>query len=112
MKARIILASALLLSMLITSCDPAGLTRKELYGTEDSLAPELKGLKVYTVSLKAGGYVRVAVLDNKVNSVTYRDGKIDRTTIVLNSACGARAINVGQIISENDSIIVARKIKQ
>jgi hypothetical protein len=57
-----------------TSCEK-GRTTQRLYCNENKLPPELKGLKVYCVSTSILGDVKVAVLDNQVNSLTYSVGK-------------------------------------
>lgn len=92
----------------LISCDDSGMTSKKLNGDEQSLPEELKGLKVYNVSTGGGAYVNVAILEGKVNSTTYQVGKITETTIILDSKSG-RAIQVNNILIENDSLIVCRK---
>ncbi len=98
----------MLTSMLFTSCQEAGETSKTLSGTEQNLPAELKGLKVYWVSTGRGNGVNVAILNDKINSVTYSVGKSQQTTVILNSEKG-NVITVKQILMENDSLIVCRK---
>lgn len=105
--------SACLLAILccvlfFSSCDNAGVTKQRLNGNEQDLPPELKGLKVYSVSVGRGSFVRVAILDNKVNSTTYPVGKVQEGIIVIDKSTG-KQINVSKILSENDSVIVCRK---
>jgi cobalamin biosynthesis Co2+ chelatase CbiK len=78
------------------------------------LPPELKGLKVYNVSTGEGSYVKVAVLNNSVVSGTYSVGKFEETTIVVNDIKKgfARIIYGKEVLFENDSIIILKKIKQ
>lgn len=95
-----------LVSLTFVSCE-RGSTRTSLNGNESALPPELKGLKIYTVSTGISS-VRVAVLDNKVNSVTYPVGKTEETTIIINGGT-PRTIECKEIISETDDIIVIRK---
>jgi hypothetical protein len=95
-------------SLFLSSCTDAGVTRTHLDGTEENLPDELKGLKVYRVSTGGGDYVKVAILNSEVNSLTYRDGKHDETTIIVNGSAKSREI-YGEIISETDSIIVIHK---
>jgi hypothetical protein len=90
----------------MSGCEDPGVTVKRLNGFEDNLPFELRGLKVYSVSLGEGNWVKVAIIDDKVNSLTYSVGKVQETTIVINN--GNRIVN-GTIISENDSIIVIKK---
>jgi len=107
-----ILVAVGILSLGFFSCENPGTTKQRLSGDESALPAELKGLKVYSVYLpgpdggKGSAAVLVAVLDNQVNSVTYRQGKSQATTIMVNGT--SRQISV-EILSENDSIIVARK---
>jgi len=103
-----VLAAILLLCAVFSSCDQAGVTQQRLSGNENDLPQELKGLKVYSVSVGYGSYVKVAVLDNKVNSTTYQVGKVQESLIVVDNATG-KQIKVAQILSETDSIIVCRK---
>jgi len=92
----------------LLACSPEGTTRTQLYGDEKTLPNELKGLKVYNVSLGRGNYVKVAVLNNNINSTTYREGKVDKTIIVVDKH-NQKVINVEDIIMENDSLIICRK---
>ena len=89
------------------SCTPAGVTRQNLNGNESTLPPELKGLKVYTVDLGGLEYVRVAILNNDVNSLTYYQGKTTQSVIIITP--DNRVIKADEIISETDEIIVIRK---
>jgi hypothetical protein len=92
----------------LLACSPEGTTTTRLTGDENTLPNELKGLKVYDVSLGNGDYVKVAVLNNNTNSTTYRDGKIDKNIIVVDRR-SQKVINVEDIIMENDSLIICRK---
>ncbi len=104
---KIILCSILIFGF--ASCnEDAGITTKRLNGDEQYLPEELKGLKIYSVALDQGGYVKVAVLDNKINSTTYRVRKADESVIILNRQTN-KLIEVKEILVENDSIIVCRK---
>lgn len=92
----------------LLACTPQGTTTTRLNGDEKTLPNELKGLKVYSVSLGGGNYVKVAVLNNNTNSTTYREGKVDKTIIVVDKR-NQKVINVEDIIMENDSLIICRK---
>lgn len=95
--------------VVFTSCfDAAGVTSKRLHGDEQTLPDELKGLKIYKVSTGDGNYVIVAVLDGKLNSTTYQEGKVTESTVIFNRQNG-KLIEVSQILVENDSVIVCRK---
>lgn len=103
---RKLIVFVLLLSFI--SCD-RGSTTTTLTGEESGLPPELKGLKIYTVSTGLSN-VRVAVLNKQVNSTTYTVGKTSETTIIINPNNGTtRTIECKEIISETDDIIVIRK---
>lgn len=100
----------LILALTLTSCEDKGVTRQPLTGDETNLPAELKGLKVYTVSIGEGSYVKVAVLNNQAISTTYSEGKHQQSVILVNKGT-PRTINVESVISENDSIIVIKKSK-
>ena len=103
-KSFIILTSLFLLS----SCEDPGVVRQELTENEVNLPEELKGLKVYSVAIKNGNKIKVAFMEGyKSSSTSYRNGKFDETTILLEST--GRVIKVKEIISETDSIIVIKK---
>lgn len=92
----------------LSSCVEAGVTSKKLNGDEQNLPDELKGLKIYRVSTGGGNYVKVAVLDDKINSTTYQVGKYQESIVIVNRQTD-RAIEVSQVLLENDSLIVCRK---
>jgi hypothetical protein len=92
----------------LLACSPEGTTETRLNGDEKTLPNELKGLKVYSVSLGNGDHVKVAVLNNNINSTTYREGKVDKNIIVVDRR-SQKVINVEDIIMENDSLIICRK---
>lgn len=88
MKKFKISAIALMIAISFYSCDEAGTTMRRLNGNEANLPDELKGLKIYKVTTNNGGEVAVALLDNKVNSLTYQDGKVKKCTIIVNKRDG------------------------
>lgn len=99
----------LVLAITFTSCSEAGTTTTSLQGTEQNLPEELKGLKIYTISTGGLKQVKVGVLDNaRTISTTYPVGKTQESFILVEKNSG-RTIQVGEIISENDSIIVCKK---
>ena len=95
-----------MLFCIFTSCKERGVASKIVNGNEETLPDELKGLKIYTVSVGCGNYVKVAVLNDKINSTTY--GKHQQSTIIINKQSG-NLIEVKEILMENDSLIVCRK---
>ncbi len=96
-----------LVSFSLFSC-----ARNGYVNIDENLPKELKGLKVYTVSIDGGmEFVRVAVLNNQINSVTYPRGKTQETVIMVNQNNQPKLIRCEHIISENDSIVVCRKSK-
>jgi hypothetical protein len=109
MKKVFVILVALSLSLVI-SCEKAGITRERLAGNENELPDELKGLKVYDVSIGNGSSVKVAVMDNQVLGNTYKSGK-HTSSIVMVHKNQNRVINVESIISENDSIMVIKKLR-
>lgn len=90
-----------------TSCTNTNIGESDvvIHGQENLLPPELKGLKVFDVTHEYGT-IKVAVLNNEVNSLNY--GKHQNTTLIVNQNTG-KAIPVSQILFENDSIVVAKK---
>ena len=99
----------LVVAITLSSCYEAGTTSTELIGNEQNLPEELKGLKIYTVSTGKLGSVKVGLLDNaRTTSLTYSEGKYQESFILVEKNTG-RSIPVGEIISENDSIIVCKK---
>ncbi len=109
MKTKTFLAILFLIFIAI-SCAEKGTTRQKLNGNEATLPDELKGLKVFTVATGGGNYVKVAVLNGQVNSLTYPVGKYQQTTIVLNKDCyNERTIEADKILFENDEMILIKK---
>jgi hypothetical protein len=103
----------LMLILLTFSCKDKGVSTTELTGVETNLPPELKGLKVYKISIGDLEYIRVGVLNGEVNSVGYPAGKVEGTTLLLhnrvNGNMSVRPIFVKAITFENDSVIVILK---
>jgi len=96
--------------ILISSCAEKGTTHQKLNGDEATLPDELKGLKVFTVATGDGNYVKVAVLNGQVNSLTYPVDKYQQTTIVLNKdRYNERTIEADKILFENDEMILIKK---
>jgi hypothetical protein len=92
------------------SCAKPGVTQTSLTGVEQQLPEELKGLKVYTVSLGDGEYVKVAILNNEINSATYQEGKTTQTTIIINKGeYNEKTIYGKEILAETKDIIVIKK---
>ena len=101
---------ALTVVMMMASCEDGGTTRISLSGDEQLLPPELKGLKVYSVATGGGSYIKVAILNGEVNSVTEHVNKHDQTTILLNKQQSpSKVIEIRDIVMENDSMILCRK---
>ena len=97
--------------LIFQSCLDKGETRVQLQGTESNLPPELKGLKIYTVSTGPMSEINVAVLNGHIAGEQYKEGKNDAYVTVINPAdsTNVRIITAKSIISENDSIIVIKK---
>lgn len=97
---------AFLLLVLLVSCT---------YGVKENslekvgtLPPELRNMKVYTVR-HGMGYVKIAVLDNQVNSTTYPVGKYTETTVIINGKKEPLVIQGKSVLFENEEIIVISK---
>ena len=108
MKSLKIFVLVAVFSLFFIGCDDAGVASKRLNGDEQDLPDELKGLSIYNVSISGGNYVKVAVIDGKINSTTYQVGKAQESVVIVNKK-SKKAINVSQILLENDSLIVFRK---
>jgi hypothetical protein len=78
-------------------------------GNETQLPPELKGLKIYDVSIGSGSYVKVGILEDKIISTNYQVGKHRQSMIIVDKGGQERKIEFESIISENDSILVIKK---
>ena len=78
---------------------------------QGKLPEELKGLKIYSVCIRDGQDVKIAVLDGKISTLSDFSGKTEKHTITLTKveAVDNYSIPIKEIISETDSIIVARK---
>jgi hypothetical protein len=106
-KIKIKIVAIIMLGMF--SCQQPGSSIQKLNGNEQNLPPELKGLKVYWVYTDDGGSgVNVAVLNGEVNSLTYKSGKTQISTIMVDKQ-NNRIIEIKEILIENDSLIVCRK---
>ena len=92
----------------LTSCADPGTTQLRLNGNEANLPDELKGLKIYSVATDGGHYVKVAILNNQINSTTYTVGKHTQSLILVNKQDG-KLIEVSSVLMENDSLIICRK---
>lgn len=103
---------ALLIALAFFGCSPAGTSELQLSGGENELPEELKGLKVYDVSTGNGGRVKVALLNNGVNSLRYKEGKHTEDVITLiDESCNCETkYHRRDILLENDSIIIIKKI--
>lgn len=99
----------LMLCCIFVSCDDTGTVHKRLNGDEQQLPTELKGLQIYSVSIGGGNYVKVAVLNDNLNAITYSEGKYQKTTIMVNKKNENKLIQVSEILVDTDSILVCRK---
>lgn len=104
----ITIALLTLVTIVFSSCEEAGVTYKRLDGDEQTLPDALKGLKVYSVSIGKGDYVKVAIMNGEINSTTYLKGKYHETILQVNNQNG-KLVKVKEILMENDSMIVCRK---
>ena len=92
----------------LTSCADPGTTQLRLNGNESNLPDELKGLKIYSVVTDEGHYVKVAILNNQINSTTYKVGNHTQSLVLVNKQDG-KLIEVSSVLMENDSLIICRK---
>lgn len=99
-----------LLSLSLYSCNDLGDTRQNISGDEEKLPEELKGLKIYSVADSPMSTVKVAVLNNQINSLTYPVGKMQESVIMVNKATN-KIYEISEVLMENDSIMVVKKVK-
>lgn len=99
----------LILTSMLVSCSEPGTSKRLLIGDEYNLPDNLKGLEVYGVRTNDEGYVKVAILNNQINSLTYTSGKTSSSVIVLNEKPTNQRVIDGEILSETDSIVVIKK---
>jgi hypothetical protein len=86
-------------------CDEPGATKVLINGTEAALPEELKGLKVYRVTIDSSdNYMDIAVLPG--GSAGYSTGS---TILVGNGWDTPKEIKISEIVFENDSMVMARK---
>lgn len=99
--------------LLFFTCSEKGTTEIVLNGEASTNLPEdLKGLKIYNVSLGDGVSIKVATLKGKMNSIQYKNNKSSEDVIIFEDSWDnseKREIPVKKIIMENNSIIVAEK---
>lgn len=99
---RILLFITFAFITLSIGCSEKGTGYTILSGYENTLPPELKGLKVYEITIdNRGNTIRVAILNDNVNSVT-TTGKNPKTTIMVD-------VSKEKIVYENDSVIIIKK---
>src|ERR1035437_7609453 len=98
----------ILLMIFLFSCDDEkGTTTQSLNGDEQGLPDELKGMKLYYVSMgkDAGGIYVAKLPNNTINAVSFLQSKTQTATIIINE----RTIVAKEIIAETADIIVIRK---
>ena len=97
--------------LFLFSCSNGGRVYSASEGDENYLPNELKGLKVYEVRTNDGNYIKVAILNNNVNSINSYNSSIKRheSTIMITSREDKKIIEVSKILLENDSIVVCKK---
>lgn len=103
-------------AIVLTGCnnEKLGNTESRLDGTEQNLPEHLKGLTVDLVTVsKRGSFIYVATLPRyNTISMQYQSGKNTETVIVaIPNESPQRIIQVKEIIMENDSMILVKKIK-
>lgn len=93
-------------STFLFSCAEKGESTEKLDGTELNLPPELKGLKVYRVSLGNANYIYVGTIGNTV-STEWRSGTSGYNSVTVPTT--TEPPSLGQTVYENDSIIIIKK---
>lgn len=111
---KISLLLCLLFTTIIVGCEEAGTSSQIIGGNENKLPKELQGLKVYEVATGSGSYVKVAILNNEINSTTYPVGKQVQSTIIVKG--NQKFIMIEDVLYEisysNDGdFIICKKVK-
>lgn len=106
----------MLITITLFGCDTKkGDTNTIFNGTEQNLPEEIKGLKLYWVSTGNGALssgIYVGYLEGyNTTSLNYQSGKT-YTSVVLVTKNDVKTILVKEILVENDSIIVIKKLKK
>jgi hypothetical protein len=75
---------------------------------------EGKNIKIYSYWYAKGYNVKLAFIEDEINSVTYSVGKHEETVILVNSNENVKSVQTitGNIIMENDSMILIKKLKK
>lgn len=107
----------LLITISFFSCDTKkGDTSTVFNGTEQNLPNEIKGLKLYWVSTSDGalsGGIYVGYLEGyNTTSLNYQSGKTHTSVVLVTPKNDVKTILVKEILVENDSIIVIKKLKK
>lgn len=100
---KISLLLALLALLLAAACSNPRETSVENEELQSNLPQELKGLKVYTVYLKDGNYIKIAVLNNNIVATDQQNGEVRNQNAIINQT------DLNKVIFENDSIMIIRK---
>ena len=93
----------------LSSCLEKGETKQRLNGDENTLPNELKGVKVYNLGVGDGDMIYVGLLNGYSSvSTQWRSGKYTYNAILFQKNNSVQNIEISEIISINDSIIVAK----
>lgn len=98
-------------SFALQSCEDKGASTLRLTGNENELPQELKGMKVYSIHVGQGSYMKVAVLNNKIIGNSYQSGKVTENSVVVDLSTN-NEIQIESILMENDSIIICKKVRE
>lgn len=94
----------IIFALLFLSCDDNGTVVSRSEGTINGHA-----IKVFSYCLGDGDWVKVAFIDDKINSTNYNEGKTKENVIIVNNPNQKPVVINGEIIMNNDSLILIKK---
>lgn len=101
----------LMLMLLAFGCENKGESKLILEGSQTNI-PELKSLKVWSISLGGFDNVKIGILNDQPFTIERQDNvNIALHTKQINNTTEVRIIRGNGIIFENDSIIMIRKYR-
>lgn len=106
----------LIFTIILFSCDDKKGDTTQVFNGTENLPEEIKGFKLYWVKTSDGfaaSGVYIGFLEGyNTTSLTYQSGKTNTSVILVTHKNEIKTILVKEILVENDSIIVIKKLKK
>ena len=106
----------LLITITLFSCDTKKGDTSTVFNGTENLPNEIKGLKLYWVNTSDGALsngIYVGYLEGyNTTSLNYQSGKTHTSVVLVTPKNDVKTILVKEILVENDSIIVIKKLKK